>query len=166
VICAFSFTPSSPGKSDSGKNDAAGWGAMLLAHHPPEEYYRCLSLHLGGRRLWLCARCCGLYPTLVVLLTAQFIFQPAQGWWDWPWLYLPVVPFLVDWYGYRVSARRGSNFYRVLSGMFLALALSRALYLHIKAPFNEKFAWWCVALVAFVLMVEIVRLAATSRGAK
>jgi uncharacterized membrane protein len=164
-MCPFFIPSSAPEENGSGKNAAAGWGAVLLAHHPPEEYYRCLSLRLGGRRLWLCARCCGLYPTLLVLLVVQFVFGPAPGGWDWPWLYLPVAPFLVDWYGYRVAGRRGSNFFRVASGMLLALSLSRALYLHIIAPFNEKFAWWCVAMAAFVVVVEMLRLAATGRGA-
>ena len=43
----------------------------LLAHHRPQDLDRCLLLPWRGRRIALCARCLGLYPTVAATLALQ-----------------------------------------------------------------------------------------------
>ena len=43
----------------------------LLSHHEPEEFDRCYAPSVRGRRVHLCARCCGVYPGIAAGLLAR-----------------------------------------------------------------------------------------------
>jgi uncharacterized membrane protein len=130
-----------------------------LSHHRPRQAERCLLLPLGGgRRLALCARCLGLYPTLLGALALQAAAgSGARGTHDW-WLTLPgCVPALLDWGLSWLGRHRGTNLVRVGSGILLGLALGRGLWLYLRDPRSEVFWVQLGLLAAGALAFELVR---------
>jgi uncharacterized membrane protein len=106
---------------------------LLLAHHPPERFDRCFRV--AG--IALCARCSGLYPALLLGLSALFW---TGGWPEQPWesevLVLLALPALLDWaYGLFVYRASGHG-RRFLTGALLGLSLARVLHLHLLSPFG------------------------------
>lgn len=90
-----------------------------------------------------------------------FVVQHLGAWplsprWDW-WVALGfAAPGLLDWALGRLG-HRGRNGVRVLSGVFLGIALGRSLFSYFLEPASEVF-WVQMALIAIaVLAVEWVR---------
>lgn len=132
---------------------------LPLAHHRPEQLDRCLLLPLwGGRRLALCARCAGLYPTLVGALFLQGALRLGPtGAADWLITMSGVFPALFDWGLGWLGRRRGSNGLRLATGALLGLALSRGLWLYYCDPLSEPLWIQLGVLAAGALAFELVR---------
>lgn len=131
--------------------------AFLLAHHWSEDVDRCWRMKLRGRDIFLCARCTGLYPTMLAVMAWQLAAPLRCGWYDWLWLFVPAIPALLDWGRFRLARTRGSNRWRTFTGALLGLALGRALYLHMRRPFHAPAAALFGLLALTVLVVELVR---------
>lgn len=134
---------------------------LLLAHHRQDQAHRCVHLPLGQRRLALCARCLGLYPTMAAALALQAALGlGALGEVDW-WVVLGLTaPGLLDWGAGVVEPASGNNLRRMITGILLGAALGRSLWLHAADPRHEVF-WVQVLLVIFtifaVLLVKRIR---------
>ncbi len=136
---------------------------LPLAHHRRNQAHRCVHvpLPLGQRRLALCARCLGLYPTLAAALALQAALGiGGLGAAD---LYLVLglsAPGLLDWGAGVVEPASGSNARRVITGILLGGALGRSLWLHFSDPRHEVL-WVQILLVIFttfaVLLVKRIR---------
>lgn len=134
-----------------------GPGALgfLLAHHWPGQLDRCYQTWLGGRPVWFCARCVGLYPALFAVLAAQLVVRIPVGWWDLPWLYLLAVPAVVDWTLQRLGVRTSGNGVRTFTGVLLGVALGRSIFLNMIEPANLLVVIQLAGLAAVVMLVEL-----------
>jgi hypothetical protein len=68
-------------------------------------------------------------------------------------LLLPL-PAFVDWTRGRFDPRSGTNLVRFATGALLAVALARALYLHMRQPFHPLAAIQFCALALGAAVVE------------
>ncbi|MBL8917442.1 MAG: DUF2085 domain-containing protein [Myxococcaceae bacterium] len=128
-----------------------------LSHHPPEEYDRCYRVG----PLHVCARCLGVYPTLVVMLVALFAVRaPLEHPLDLPVVLCLTAPATLDWAFGRFRPHALSNLWRTFTGVLLGLALGRSLFIHLQRPFPT------VLLAQFALVTGIVLpvILATYRG--
>ncbi len=131
------------------------WG-FLLAHHHPHELDRCYQFWVGPHPLWICARCAGLIPALLVGLGLQLIWAQPSGPWDVFWLGVLPWPALVDWGRARLGYSAGRNIVRSLTGLALGLSMGRSAYLHGTEPFHPWVCWQLGLLGFCWISVEIL----------
>ncbi len=104
---------------------------LALAHHPPDQAQRCVTLPLGRRGVALCARCLGLYPALGAGRAQAARSRAAGGGrTDWWRAQLGTAPALGVGQWHHVATAGGSNPRRVVSGALLGLGLARAAWLY------------------------------------
>ena len=124
-----------------------------LSHHTPDEWHRCYRV--GPVRL--CARCLGVYPTMLVGIVALFVLRAPLGW----SLDLPVVlgltfPATADWAFGRFRPRAFSNVWRTFTGALLGLAVARSLFIHLQRPFPTVLLAQSALVTVVVLPVILV----------
>jgi uncharacterized membrane protein len=127
---------------------------FLLAHHHPEEHYRCVQV--AG---WpLCSRCLGLYPVLLATLALELGSQSARAAaarpLDLVLLYGLPIPALVD-YGLGCLGARGSNLARLLTGALLGVSLGHGLHIYFRHPASLLF-WIQIAALAIPAALLLV----------
>jgi hypothetical protein len=125
---------------------------FLLAHHDPAEYDRCYRL--GGVRL--CARCCGLYPALALVLALELAGGFTALRLEWAILYGLPLPALCTWARRRLAGVAGSNPVATVTGALLGVALGRGLFLYFRDPASPRFWIQALGLGLCVLVVEIL----------
>ncbi|HUB08467.1 MAG TPA: DUF2085 domain-containing protein [Myxococcales bacterium] len=99
--------------------------SFLLSHHDGAGLARCFRLG----PLHVCARCSGLWPTLVAgigVLTAKPV--PSSRW-DLPVELALILPALWDWARSLRHPKLGTNLGRAATGALLGLGLARAAVL-------------------------------------
>lgn len=105
--------------------------AFWLSHHHEAEWNRTFNL-LGVR---VCARCLATYPTVAVIIAAQFIRKAPLSWpFDEVAGVALLLPALIDWAYGRFRPRAGNNAIRAVTGVLLGIALGRSLYIHLQRP--------------------------------
>lgn len=129
-----------------------------LAHHPRSQLQRCVLLPVGNRRLAICARCLGLYPTLLGVVALQMVLALGPlGLLDWWIALLGVLPAVVDWGLGRLDSGHGSNRLRVTTGLIAGVAMGRSFFLYLRDPMHEIFWVQIVLLVMAALSFETVK---------
>ncbi len=122
-----------------------------IAHHPKAQ--RCRCVRLCG--LDVCARCLGLYPLLFALIAAEMAVQAPGPLPREPWLIAALtVPALFDWARGRFDPHSGSNALRIATGLFLACALSRTIWFHMRQPFHLLACAHLAWLLLSALLIE------------
>ncbi len=136
-----------------------GPGALgfLLAHHWPGQLDRCYLAFLGRRPVWFCARCCGVYPVLFLVLAVLLLVEVPRGFWDLFWLFALPVPALLDWALDYLGVRRGTNRGRTLGGVLLGASLARMVYLNMIDPANLLVVIQIAFLAGTALSVVVAR---------
>jgi hypothetical protein len=129
---------------------------FYLSHHFEPDYHRCVKV--AG--LHLCARCLGLYPTMLLVIGAQIAVRaPLALPGDWWAAFLLPLPAMVDWARGRFDPATGSTFTRMGSGVLLGVGLGRTLYLHMRRPgFGLTMAQLGVLAAIFVVVEVLVRI--------
>ena len=114
---------------------------LLLSHHPPEQYDRCIQVG----RLHVCRRCAVLYPVafLVTGLSLAGIRWPAA--WDSNLLYLLPLPVTLEFVLERFRALRYHAGRQMLLTLIAAPALGRGFARYLVAPTDRLF-WSMVVL--------------------
>jgi len=92
---------------------------LLLAHHPPAQYDRCIRV--AGRHL--CRRCAVLYPLAFAVMVASLAGWHRPAAWDRTLLMLLPLPVTLE----LVLERFGAARYRPLRQMVLTIAAAPAL---------------------------------------
>lgn len=96
----------------------------LLSHHLPGVFDRCYEARVRGRTIRLCARCCGIYPGILVgavaALSGQTILRALVL------VYLLPAPALLEWLA-TANGNRGSNRLRTATGFLLGYAYGLGL---------------------------------------
>lgn len=125
--------------------------SILLSHHEPSEYYRCLKL----KDVYYCARCFGVHSALYPTLFYQIFVQPFSHSFTIIILYLfPFFSFL-DWGLYRFTIYKGTNISRVISGLFLGIFIGTMFYIFLKDIFNHNL--WISASIYSVFGLVIYK---------
>lgn len=107
---------------------------FILSHHTRENYNRCYTFKLLGKDLRLCARCCGIYPGLMV----GFLLSSLIGTLSATLILLSGVPTLIEKYLTGVRENKGSNFVRTLTGLFLGIGFVNGFIKLASNPLNIK----------------------------
>ena len=109
------------------REGAAETRRYLLSHHEPDEFGRCYAPSVRGRRVHLCARCCGVYPGIAAGLLAVAVGPPALTGVGLVAL-LPLAA-LVEWSVTAFTAREGTNPGRTATGALLGYGYGLGLRL-------------------------------------
>jgi hypothetical protein len=114
---------------------------LLLSHHPPEQYDRCIKL---GRR-HVCRRCAVLYPVAFVVagLSLAGLHWPAA--WDTNLLYLLPLPVTLEFVLERFGALRYHAGRQIVLTLLAAPALGRGFARYLLNP-GDRLFWGMVAL--------------------
>ncbi len=126
---------------------------MMISHHPPSLYGHCLRISIGGRSLYFCGRCTGIYGGLGFGLLAFFIFNMSLTP-TWLWFLISVTlgfSTVVDWMTQRLTPRKTTNTIRALTGFCSGLGLAIVFYL-------GDLAYMLVALAIMSVSVGLVGL--------
>lgn len=130
-----------------------------LSHHTPDEWDRCYQA--GSFRV--CARCLGVYPTMVVGLMALFaLHAPLESPLDVPLVLGLTLPATADWAFGRFRPHAFSNPWRTFTGVLLGLGLARSLFIHLQRPFPTVL----LAQFALVTVVALPVILATYRRSR
>jgi hypothetical protein len=126
-------------------------GGLLLAHHPPSQYDRCLLL--AGRHV--CRRCAVLYPLAFATMALSLAGAHWPASFDGTLLLLLPLPTTVEFILERlgvVSYRRGRQ---MLTTLLAAPALGRGFALYIARPTSTLF-WGMVALFGGACLLALL----------
>jgi uncharacterized membrane protein len=136
------------------------WSQFFLSHHRENALHRCYAA--GGK--FLCARCVGLYPVVLLMLLAQFVFHaPQKEMAVERWIVLGLsLPAMVDWMLGQLWPHAFSNLWRTFTGGLAGVALGRMLYIHMREPFPVGLRWQLLGGLAAVLLVLLLKWAKTS----
>ncbi|MFB6284234.1 MAG: DUF2085 domain-containing protein [Halobacteria archaeon] len=103
-------------------------GRYVLSHHLPDQYHKCYSIRILGKRLHICARCTGVYIGILSAAFVSFFTQLIQA---NPYLFVVVFPVfaLMDWSLTSFTGWRGRNLIRTVTGIFLGFGYISGLVL-------------------------------------
>jgi uncharacterized membrane protein len=95
---------------------------LLLSHNPPENLDRTIHLRFWNKNLYLCARCTGIYSTILIVFIAWYLGYDFP-----PWLYLPLfallpIPGAIDWITQSCNLRESNNWIRVSTGSLIGVS--------------------------------------------
>lgn len=135
---------------------------LLLAHHPPAEYHRCVRIG----RLHLCARCLGMYPAMFAGLAIELVLQVhhpaallARPWETWALIGL-MSPASVDFIWGRLDPSRGKRGIGLATGVLLGLGLARTIYLNARTPLSGP----GFQALGFLTLIVVFGILATRRA--
>ena len=138
---------------------------LPLAHHPREQAHRCV--HLGKRRVAVCARCLGLYPVMLAAQALQWALDLGpMGRLDLFIALALALPGLLDWGEGIINHRSGNNARRLITGAMLGVALGRSVWLHSRLVMvvssRRTSTWWVqgIRAVQTILLSGSLSLAA------
>lgn len=103
-----------------------------LSHHRFAERHACFVCG----PVFLCARCLGTYPVLLLVLAYQLRrpFAPPSLPADPFILYGLALPAVLDWSAGQLLRWRGHNGVRLVTGALLGVSLGRAVYMNMRHP--------------------------------
>ena len=103
-----------------------------LSHHRFADRHACFACG----PLFVCARCLGTYPVLLVVLAYQLKrpFAPPRLDVDPLLLVGLALPAVLDWSLGQLTRWRGHNAIRFASGVLLGGSLGRAIYMNMRQP--------------------------------
>lgn len=133
-------------------------GALLLAHHPPEQYGRCVKV---GRH-HVCRRCAVLYPVafLVTGLSLAGIAWPVA--WDTNLLYLLPLAVTLELVLERFGAIRYHAGRQMAVTLLAAPALGRGFARYVLNP-GDRLFWGMVALFGGACLFALLATRAARR---
>jgi uncharacterized membrane protein len=116
---------------------------LLLAHHNEKEcHHKCFQFrYFPGKSIYLCSRCSGLYPVLILTLILDFLFFPKMSslmrsgiFWG-----LNILPWL-HWAKEHFSQKPfGSKWVRYLTGIPAGIGTGILFADHFVNPWNYYF---------------------------
>ena len=145
--------------SEAAKNRALkrgpGFWGFWLAHHHREDLDRCYQFWLGSRPIWLCARCSGLIPAVLISFLLQMFWLPPLGWWDILLLGILPLPAFADWARSRWALDPGKNWIRSVTGLAFGISMGRSAAIHGLEAFHPWVVGQWIALLLAWALVEL-----------
>ena len=114
---------------------------LLLAHHPPSRYDRCLRV--GGR--YVCRRCAVLYPIAFAVAIASLAGAHWPAAWDRTLLYLLPLPITLEFIIERLGGIRYHAGRQMAVTLLAAPALGRGFARYAVHP-SDRLFWTMVLL--------------------
>ena len=114
---------------------------LLLAHHPPNRYDRCLRI--GGH--YVCRRCAVLYPAAFAVAVASLAGAHWPDAWDRTLLYLLPLPVTLEFIIERLGAIRYHAGRQMAVTLLAAPALGRGFARYAVHP-GDRLFWTMVLL--------------------
>jgi hypothetical protein len=115
--------------------------ALLLAHHPPSQYDRCIRI---GRH-HVCRRCAVLYPLAFAVAIASLFGAHWPGTWDRTLLFLLPLPVTLEFVIERFGGMRYRAGRQLVLTLLAAPALGRGFARYALHPTDRLF-WGMVLL--------------------
>ena len=122
---------------------------FFLAHHSSEDCaHKCYAVPLGKNRYYICSRCLGLYPVLLVYLAIDLIFKfpistSLRALVFWVLILYPWSHWAREHY---FRANKGGKFLRSLTGIMAGAGLGILLAGHFRQPWNQSFTFSIILL--------------------
>jgi uncharacterized membrane protein len=126
---------------------------ILLSHHYPEEYNRCIKVTFRKKEYYLCARCFGYFSSFFVLLLISFFFNSLFVQIDWILLYILPSFAIIDWALTKFHINNGTNKSRYITGFLLGITGSRLIYLFLNNPINYKIYY---TIIPYFLLIGLL----------
>lgn len=128
----------------------------VLSHHGAEHRHHCYRLGSGPNAVFLCARCLGVYPVLLLVVGLEGALGIADLSHRWLLAAALITPTLIDWSRSQLFKGKGSNVLRTLTGALAGLGLGLAFSDYFRDPSRPDFwiligciaavaalVWWC-----------------------
>lgn len=134
---------------------------LLLSHHDEQHLDQCFAFGSGAGRVFVCARCLGLYPAMLAMLVLGRLTGPWPAWLEWTALLGLPLPALLEW-GVTVAGGRrpAANWVRLLTGSGLGASIGASLHVNTYALLAEPVR---AQFVFFLAVVWVVWLASYLR---
>lgn len=129
---------------------------ILLSHHYPEEYNRCIKITFRKKEHYLCARCFGYFSSFFIFFFFSFLFNQHILSFDWIILYLLPSFAVIDWALSLFKMFNGTNTIRYLTGFLLGITGSRLIFLFLSNPFNPKIYFSIVPYFTIIGILLII----------
>jgi peptidoglycan/LPS O-acetylase OafA/YrhL len=124
---------------------------LLLAHHPPSRYDRCLRV--GGH--YVCRRCAVLYPVAFVVAIASLAGAHWPEAWDRALLYLLPLPVTLEFIIERLGGIRYHAGRQIAATLLAAPALGRGFARYIAHP-GDRLFWTMVLLFGGCSLLALI----------
>lgn len=128
---------------------------LMISHHPPTRLHRTICLVFGAKKIHICARCTGIYSSIVgIFITYILGFRFPL------WVYLPLILFLpmpsvIDWFTQSSKLRESRNSIRVGTGLLLGIPVGLIMLLFINGMLF-MFSISLVIMGAYVLTIYFI----------
>ena len=123
---------------------------VLVSHHGPEEAHHCYRLPLPGQPRLVCARCLGLYPTLLLMVIFESTVFRFESEYRWLLSFGLVAPAVIDWARGMLFRVRGSNAVRSLTGVLGGAGMGLAFSDYFRDSSSGHF-WALIGVLAFLI---------------
>ena len=128
---------------------------LMISHHPPGRLHRTIGLGFRGKKVYLCARCTGIYSSITGIFITYIV-----GFRFPLWVYLPLILFLpipsvIDWFTQSSKLRESRNSIRVGTGLLLGIPAGLFILLII----NGMLFMFLISLIiigAYVLTIYFI----------
>lgn len=124
---------------------------LLLSHHPPSQYDRCLQI---GRH-HVCRRCAVLYPLAFAVAIASLVGAHWPEPWDRVLLYLLPLPVTLEFIVERVGGVRYHAGRQIALTLLAAPAFGRGLARYVAHP-GDRLFWGMVVLFGGSSLIALV----------
>ena len=126
---------------------------ILVAHQSPEGADRGYRLPIPGSERRVCARCLGLYPTLLLVVVFESTVRYFESEWRWLVAFGLVTPAVIHWAGSMLMLSRGSNAMRTLTGVLAGVGMGVAFsdYFH-----DTSCGYFKALIITLVFLVALV----------
>jgi uncharacterized membrane protein len=130
---------------------------FFLAHHSREDCnHKCYTLPFGKNRYYICSRCLGLYPVLLVMLAVDLGFgfevsTSMRALVFWIFILYPWSHWAREHY---FQSSPGGKFLRSFTGMIAGVGIGVLLAGHFRQPWNQSFTFSIILLsvISFVVI--------------
>lgn len=101
---------------------------LFISHHEPPYMHRCWRIPIGGRTLYICARCSSLVAGILLAFNLNLLFfrievNPVTFF----GAFLLSLPAVIDWSSQTLWLRESRNPIRAITGVLLGIAVGFVL---------------------------------------
>jgi len=122
----------------------------VLSHHDQKDYHRCYCFNIGSNKIYLCARCLGIYIGIILGFIIYFLEFINEKFYL-PFLIIAPLFTFIEWASVSFANYKSNNFLRTFLGIFLGVAYAFGLIL-----FFVKFPNIQITLIGFIYALAAI----------
>lgn len=134
------------------RDKGQGW-RVLLSHHLTPQRHHCYRLGKEPNGIYLCARCLGLYPVLLVTIGFEAAWWRFESEFRWFLAFALVTPAVIDWSRSMLFGARGSNPWRTATGALAGVGLGLAFGDYLR---DNSSLWFWTLMGVLTLVIGLV----------